>query len=194
MNLRTGTGPGSAPGFTLIETAISLTVFVILITSLLSLSIETSNFVGLTDADTVVELEATRAWSRLGDMLRKSGRVDDASGAFPRVTGGGAGLQFRLLSDLDGNGHPFREDDGEPEWDPRVFEVRADEGGNLRVWESGEPIHHLGRYIGSVEFRTVDEDVTLRLREIAVSFEARKPSGKGFDLVRAVSGSVHMRN
>ena len=61
----------------MVEMAISLAIFTLLASSLLSLSLKSSKFVGTNDAEVAVQLEGNRAFSRMTEVLRKTGRVDD---------------------------------------------------------------------------------------------------------------------
>lgn len=178
----------------MVELAISLTVSVLLIGSLMSIAVETSRFVRETDVEVSVRLEGDRAFARLAGILRKSGRVDDALGTFPRVVSEGSVLEFRVLHDADGNGYAFDEDTGDLEWAPWILRLRRDEADHLILERDGATLLNLGRHVDSLAVRTVEEDPTLHLAEVRVTFEIRRPTGLGFDRVHTVEGSVLMRN
>ena len=203
MNLRPrvslclGLGPSrrrGEAGFTFVEVAISLAIFAMLLASVFSIMVETSSFLRDNEDDVVVQAEGNRAFQRFADVLRKSGRVTAGGFSYPRVANGGAELEFKVLSDLDGNGFAYDGATGALEWDPSVYTLKTDGSGNLDVYNGGTRIYSLGRFIQNLRFETIAEDSALHLKEIRIAYEARKPTGKGFDLVQSVSASVHMRN
>jgi prepilin-type N-terminal cleavage/methylation domain-containing protein len=181
-------------GFTFVEVTMSLAIFTVLMTSALSLTQETMSFVLDNDADVTVQNEGNRAYGRLLGVVKKSGRVTLGGVTYPRVTGGGTRLEFRRLADLDGNGYPFDQATGALEWDPFVYTLTTDSENRLDVYRSGDKVYPLGRFIQNLRFETIQEDPALHLSEIRITYEARKPTGKGFDMVHAVNASVHMRN
>ncbi|MBI4585078.1 MAG: prepilin-type N-terminal cleavage/methylation domain-containing protein [Planctomycetes bacterium] len=181
-------------GFTLVEMAIALGILVLLMASVFSITGETSKFLSDNDTETLVQLEGSRAFQRLIDLLRKSGRVTAGGVAYPRVTSGGAALEFRVLADLDGNGYAFDQDDGSLEWHPAVFTIKADASGNLDVTNGAGKVYALGRHIQNLNFQTIAENPALHFKEIQVSYEVRKTNGAGIEFVYPVSASVHMRN
>jgi len=181
-------------GFTFVEVAISLAIFAVLMASAFSLTQETTSFVLDNDTDVAVQNEGNRAYDRLLGVLRKTGRVTLGGVTYPRVTGGGTQLEFRKLADLDGNGYAFDQATGVLEWDPSVYTLAADGGNYLDVYRGGVKVYPLGRFIQNVQFQTINEDPTLHLKEIRITYEARKPTNKGFDMVHTVNANVHMRN
>lgn len=184
----------SRSGFTLIEVSISMGVFAVLLASVFSIAVETSSFLGETDADVAVQMEGNRAFTRLAEILRKSGRVDIAGVTYPRVTNGDSELQFRILADRDGNGYAFEEGTGLLEWDDRVFTVAADSEGNLDVYDGANKVYALGRYASGLRFQTIAENNALHLKEIQVEFQASKQAPSGATAIFPVKGSIHMRN
>ena len=185
---------GNRSGFTLIEVAISMGVFAVLLASVFSITVETSSFLGETDANVAVQMEANRAFTRLAEILRKTGRVEIAGVAYPRVTNGGSEIQFRILADRDGNGYAFEEGTGALEWDNQVFTVTTDDEGNLDVYSGASKVYALARYISGLRFQTIAENNTLHLKEIQVEFQASKSAPSGATAVFPVKGSIHMRN
>jgi type II secretory pathway pseudopilin PulG len=181
-------------GFTLVEVAISLTVFILLVASLFGLSTQMTAFAGASDLDFSVQVEGSRATERMTEVLRKSGRVTSGGVTYPRVVEGGSALEFRLLADLDLNGYAFAQESGDLEWDPRVFTLSADEDGDLRVVAGGVPLYSVARNVSALRFETAVEDSALDLRELSFSFEVRRDSGKGYDAVHSVEAVVWMRN
>lgn len=181
-------------GFSLLEVAISLSIFALLVTSVLSMTVETSSFLQDNDTNVSVQMEGNRAFQRVMDVLRKSGRMTEAGVTYPRVTAGGTRLEFRILADLDGNGYPYDATTGELEWNPTVFTLRADVAGDFGVFNGGTRAYSLGRFIQNLNFQTIAETPSLHLREIQVTFEARKATDDGYDIVQSVSGSIFMRN
>jgi prepilin-type N-terminal cleavage/methylation domain-containing protein len=181
-------------GFTLVETAISMGVFAILLASVFSIAVETSSFLGETDADNAVQMEGNRAFTRLAEILRKSGRIEIAGVTYPRVTNGGSELQFRILTDRDGNGYAFEEGTGKLEWDDRVFTVKCDDDGYLDIYESGNKVYALSRHISGLSFQTIAENNALHLKEILIEFLASKPTPSGATAAFPLKGSIHMRN
>src|SRR4030095_1420607 len=161
-------------GFTFIEAAISLAIFAMLLTSVFSIAIETSNFVRDNESDIIVQTEGNRVLDRFMAILRKSGRITVAGVSYPRVTNGGSELEFKLLTDLDGNGYAFSDATGALEWDPAVYTLKADAGGNLDVYQNGTKVYPMGRYIRNLSFQTVVENPALHLKEIRIAYEARK--------------------
>ena len=184
----------NASGFTMVEMAISLVIFTLLASSLLSLSLKSSKFMGTNDAEVAVQLEGNRALSRMTEVLRKTGRVDDGVTVYPRVVNGGQELEFRILEDIDGNGYPFEEWTGNLEWSPKVFTLKKDENANLRLFNGTNTVFHLGRYVHNLSFQTVIEDPALHFKEIRVTFETRRPTDEGYDVVHSIDASIHMRN
>jgi hypothetical protein len=169
-------------------------VFAILLASVFSIALETSSFLGETDADIAVQMEGHRAFTRLAEVLRKSGRVVINNVTYPLVTGGGSKLQFRILTDRDGNGYAFEEGTGNLEWDGRVFTLQTDSEGNLDVYEGTSKVYALARYISGLSFQTINENNTLYLKEILVKFQASKSTRSGATVVFPVQGSIYMRN
>jgi len=186
--------PAAIGGFTFVEMAIAMTVFAILLASVLGIAFETSSFVRDSDNDVSVILDGNRAAERFQDILRKSGRVTLGGVSYPRVTGGGAELELRLLMDVDGNGYAFDAATGALEWNGAIFTLRGDASGNLDVYQGGTVVHRLGEHIQNLRFETIAENAALALREVRMVCESRKPTGKGFDAVQTVDVHVHMRN
>src|SRR2546428_9063887 len=95
----------SCSGFTMVEVAVSMAVFAVLMTTVFSITVETSSFLGDNDVESSVQLEAHRSFERISEILRKSGRVTIGGGTYPRVINGGAELQFRILTHLHRESH-----------------------------------------------------------------------------------------
>lgn len=184
----------NSPGFTLLETTISLAVIGVLLTSVLSITVETASFIGDTDVDNVVQMEGNRAFQRLADVLRKSGRSELGGVSYPRVAAGGSEFEFRILADLDGNGYAFEESTGALEWSLTVYTVKADPSGDFGIYSGDTKVHHLARFIFDVSFETVDENPARHFKEILVSFQARRSTRVGADIAYGMAGSIHMRN
>jgi prepilin-type N-terminal cleavage/methylation domain-containing protein len=183
-----------SPGFTLVEVAIAMAVIFVLMGSVFTITVQTSSFLSDTDTDFAVQTEGSRAFARLTDTLRKTGRVTVGGVAYPRVTGGGSELEFLILTDIDGNGYAFEEGTGKLEWDSRVFKVKTDAEGYLDIYHGIDKVYALGRYVTGLEFETIAENNTLHLKEIHVAFETRKTARGGTTMSFPVDGSIHMRN
>lgn len=181
-------------GFTLIESAIGLGILSILIGSIFTITAQSSSFLRDFEEDVAVQMEARRAFTRIGDLLRKSGPMEDGGVEYPRVVGEGSALEFRLGQDLDGNGYSFEAGTGQLEWDPRVFTLRLDAQGNLDVYVDTVRLYPLARNITNLQFATVKEDNTLHLKEVAVSFAASREMQQGGTITFPVEASVHLRN
>ena len=197
MDLKMSTRPGRSTrrrGVSLLETVVSLALFGLLVVAMFSLSTESLALVDTIDTDFTVQTEGTRTFDRLAETLRESGRVEDGSVHYPRVTNSGTQLEFRILEDLDGNGHPFDQTTGEREWANDVYTVRADAQGDCGIYRGTEKVFHLGRHVSRLQFATVDEDNTLGLREVSVSLETRKPGRDGVELLYTLDATVNLRN
>jgi len=184
----------STSGFTLVETSISLAVFGLLMASVFAIVAETSNFLGDNEVETTAQMEGNRAFKRLSDVLRKSGRIAVAGVAYPRVVGGGSELEFRVLTDLDGNGYPFDASTAGLEWSNTVYTVKRTADSSLGIYAGSNKVHHLGRFVENLKFETIAENPALHLKEIRVSYEARRKNKSGVVTAYGVSGSIHMRN
>jgi hypothetical protein len=159
-----------------------------------NMTTETMGFLEDTDVEATIQREGNRAYARLVDVLRKSGRVDIGGVTYPRVTNGGKELEFRLLQDLDGNGYPFQQATGDLEWDARVHVAKTDADDNFGIYVGADRVLWLGRYIENLQFETIAENTSLNLKEIKVSFEVRKPARSGYVNAYPVEGSAYMRN
>ncbi len=181
-------------GFTLIEMMISLAILGILLVSVFSITIETYAYIADTEVDYSTQAEANQALDRMSEILRKCGWNSAGGLNYPRVTGGGTELQFRVLRDLDGNGFPYSATTGELEWGPMVYTIRQDGGGNLRVFNNTGPVWHLARYVNSISFATYNENPALHLREVQVTLQTRKMTKGGAPIDFSLVGTVDMRN
>ena len=182
-------------GLTLVEVAVSVTVFMLLVGSVLSIAVETSNFIGDTDVDYSVQTEVNRSQLRLAEVLRKSGPNSVSGTSYPVVINSGSELQFRLLTDLDGNGHPFDATTGQLEWGGTVYSIRLDAPTRtLSIYNGPNPVRVLGRFVDSVSFATYIEDNTLQLKEVRVSIAASKQLKSGQTVQHASTFNVFMRN
>src|SRR5262245_35212577 len=137
-------------GLTILEMSISLLVLGIILASVFSIAVDTYSFVADNEVDFSAQNEANQAFSRLAEILRKSGWNTSGGITYPRVMAGGAELEFRVLRDLDGNGYPFDAVTGGLEWGPVVYSIRADAGGTLSVYDGQDSIWHLARYVNQV--------------------------------------------
>jgi hypothetical protein len=180
----------------MVEVAISMALFSILVVSVFSIALETSNFIGETDTAYNVQAEVSRAYLRLSEVLRKSGWNSAGGVTYPRVLGGGNQLRFRLLTDLDGNGYAFDAATGELEWGAEVYTVRLDPSTRtLAIYAAdGTELRVLGRHIDTVNFATYLEDNTLHLKEVQVTIQASQTTKKGDLIQYDATSSVHMRN
>jgi len=186
---------GSKSGFTIIEVAVSLAVLVMIFTTVFSITVETARFLSENDTSTTLQLEGQRSMERLTEILRKTGRVTSAGVSYPRVVAGGTGIEFLVLTDIDGNGYPFDGTTGALEWDPTVYTAGVDSNGNFNVLDSGgNKVYALGRFINNLSFETITEDSSIHFREIRLAFDVRGPAISGYDMVYPFSGSIHMRN
>jgi prepilin-type N-terminal cleavage/methylation domain-containing protein len=181
-------------GFTLLEMTISLGVIAILLASVFSIIHETYAFIGSVEADFGVQDEANQSFQRMTEVLRKCGWSTLAGVDYPRVTNGGAELEFRVLRDLDGNGYPFDAATGALEFSPVVYRIRVDGNGNLRVYNGAVPVWHLCRYVDSIQFQTVYQDPALQMKEIRITIRTRKMDRRGDPVEYSLIGSINMRN
>jgi prepilin-type N-terminal cleavage/methylation domain-containing protein len=181
-------------GFTLIEMMVSLAVLCLLFGTIFSIVHETFNAIGDNEADVSAQAEANAAFERLTEVLRESGWNVGAGVTYPRVLAGGSELEFRVLKDLDGNGYPFSESTGELEFGPKVYRIRSDGSGNLRIFDGATPVLHLCRGVRALTFATYLQDPTLQMREIRVNVETRKTGRRGDFFDSAAAGSIDMRN
>ncbi len=181
-------------GFTLIEASVSLAVLGLLLTSVFSIVVETSNFLRDNEVDTVLQTEGTRMLERVTEVLRKTGRTELGGVRYPSVRDGGSRLEFLVLDDADGNGHAFDGTTSLLEWRPTVYSIARDADGQVQVVAGGIPVCFLGRFVNSLSFQTVDENPGLHLKEISVSFEVERKVKSGYSLAYGLSGSIHMRN
>ncbi len=188
--------PRDVRGFTVLELMIALAILGILLTSVLSITVETYAFLGDTDVDYSVQAEANQALERTTEILRKCGWNTSAGPAveYPRVTTGGTQVEFRVLRDLDANGYPFDDVTGDLEWGVTVYTIRRDTAGTLRVFNGATSVWHLGRFVESVDFATVKEDATLQQKEIRLIVRTRRLTKRGDPINFTLSGSVDMRN
>lgn len=191
---RTRVLSGAGGGFTLLEVLVSLAVLGILLVSVFSITIETYAFIGDTEVDFAAQSEANQAFSRMTEILRKSGRNTAGGATFPRLANLGTELEFRVLRDLDGNGFPYSASTGQREWGPTVYRIRRDVGGNLRVFDGQTPVWHLCRYAVQVNFTTNLQDPTLQLNEIGVTLRTRKVTKRNEPIEFTLTGTIDMRN
>lgn len=181
-------------GFTLLETAISTVLLGILVTSVFSIALETASFVGDNEVDSVAQAEANRAFERLSDILRKTGRTEVGGVQYPRVIDGGTGLEFLVLEDIDGNGYAFDGATSALEWSPTVYAIRLSPDGSMNVHAGGSPVFLVGRFVRDVHFRTVKESAALHLKEVLVHLEVERTLRAGSTVSHTLDGSIHMRN
>jgi prepilin-type N-terminal cleavage/methylation domain-containing protein len=182
-------------GFTLLEMMITLAVISILLTTVFSITLETYSFVGDNDVDFAAQNEANQGFERMTELLRKCGWSTLGGVDYPRVTGGGKVLLFRVLRDLDGNGYPFSQATGELEWSPEVYSIQADVKGDLRVYDAlMKPVWHLCRHTQDLAFQTHVENGALQLKEIRVNLGTRKTNKRGETFEFSILGSIVMRN
>jgi len=184
----------TAPGFSLIELIVSMAIFSLLAVTVFSIAVETTAFLGDQDSELQMQLDADRAFQKLSEILRKSGRIAEAGIAYPRVLSTG-GLQFKILVDGDGNGYAFEAATGDLEWDPRVFTVQRDAATDvLSVYSGGVPVLPLSRHITGLDFYTFLEDPSLNLKEIRVNIVARRETHRGDPITFTRAGSIYLRN
>lgn len=187
--------PRAAHGFTLVEVVTAMALLTVLVVSVLAIATETSVFVSDTETDYSVQAEANRAYTRMAEVLRKSGWNTAGGITYPRVISAGAALEFRGLRDLDGNGHAFNATTGELEWSPLVFTIRLDESTNtLGIYSGTQLVRTLGRHIQRVGFATYLQNNTLHLKEIQVTIETERSTRRGDPLTYASTSSIYMRN
>lgn len=191
------TGPSSTEepgGFTLLETVISISILGVIVTSFFTITLESMSLLDDTEADYAVQTEADRALSRIVAILHKTGRVKEKRAQYPRVTGGGAAVEFRLPDDLDGDGHPFDAETAALEWNPHVFSIKRDTNGTVSLYRSGAEIYTIANNVRFLRFETVAENPALHLKEVSIVLEIRKTRKTGHDEVCSLSGSAHIRN
>lgn len=186
--------PPRDSGFTLIETSVSVAVLGVLLTSAFSITLETMSFWGDNETDTALQSEAHRTLERMTDLLRKSGRTRIGGVEYPRVVMGGKGLQFAMLTDLDGNGYAFDSATSALEWSNVVYTIRRNAEGSVQVYQGVNPVYYLGRFTQSVGFRTIRENPALNIKEIQVALDFVRVTKSGASLSYFVNGSIHMRN
>ncbi|HVR76418.1 MAG TPA: hypothetical protein VMT52_18965 [Planctomycetota bacterium] len=167
----------------------------LILTSVLSIALGLTDFVGDGDVDRSVQTEAHRAFQRLSEVLRKSGWVTEGDVTHPRVLAGGTELEFRCLADLDMNGYAFDGSTGDLEWNPTVYTVRLDESdGSLGIHVGPNRALLLGRHVTSIEFKTSAEDGSLYPQEVQVSLTTQRTDSQKDPIKYAFTGSIHMRN
>ena len=182
-------------GMTLVEVAVSASVFMLLVGSVLSVAVETSSFIGDTDVDYSVQTEVNRAQLRLAEVVRKSGWNSVSGTSYPVVINSGAELQFRMLTDLDGNGYSFDATTGQLEWGGTIYSIRLDAPTRtLSIYNGTNPVRVLGRFVDSVSFATYIEDNTLQLKEVRVSIASSRQLKSGQTVQHGSSFNVFMRN
>lgn len=182
-------------GSSLLKAALSLGVLVLILTSVLSIALGMTDFVGDGDVGHSVQAEAHRAFQRLSDVLRKSGWVIEGNVTHPRVLAGGKELEFRCLADLDKNGYAFDGSTGDLEWNPTVYAVRIDESdGSLGIHVGPNRALLLGRHVTSIDFKTSAEDGSLHSQEVQVSLTTQRTDSQENPIKYAFTGSIHMRN
>lgn len=186
--------PVEPGGFSLLEAIVSLSILAILVTGIFTITIESMSLLGDVEADYVVQIEADRAMARLIAILNKTGRVEEKRVLYPRVSDGGATLEFRLTDDLDGDGYPFDRETAAIEWSPHIFSIKRDANANLSVYRSGTKIYTIAQHVHFLRFETVREDSTLHLNEISIDLETRKSQETDRDVVFSLSESAYMRN
>lgn len=184
----------SEHGFTLLEVVMSLAIVFILFGGVFSLLGETSSFLGDQDAEVSALSEGSRAFQRITEVLRKSGRSSQGGFDYPRVTDSGTGLEFRIPVDLDGNGYAFDGTTGTLEWSAAIFKIGLDNSGTLWIFKNGAPIYLLGRGCEAPFFRTIAQDPSLNLREVRVGFDVRRKTPNAYDTVNHMDGVVLLRN
>jgi len=184
-------------GITLVEVLISLGIFAVLLGSMFTIASETSNYVHAANSEFTVQREASSAFQKLKEVLRKSSWITtdpDFGITYPRILEDGT-LEFLILEDLDGNGYAFNQATGLLEWNDTVFSVRhnADDK-TLSVYRGNLPVRHLGSNIQNVQFTTFLQDSSLNYKEIRVSILAEKTTNRGRVIRFQFSGSIYMRN
>ncbi len=186
----------SHSGFTIIELTITIALSSIVSAVVLNIGIETMKFTSYADEDFVAQGEANRGFDRVSEALRKTGWNTSASSTtYPRVINGGDEIQFRVLTDLDGNGYEFDAATGDLEWNAEVFSIRREEDGTLAIFDAdGDRVWTCARSISDVTFSTSVEDPALHFREIRVQITGSRATSDGTTLTSTASGSVHMRN
>ncbi len=143
-------------GFSLVEAVLALTILSLLVAVALNVSAETATALWRNDAIVTRELSTVRVLAGLADVLRRSGQVDDdvRGVSYPRVTEGGAALEFRLPTSAPTP--PLRPQTSSVVWDPRVFTARVDARGELTIAdEKGRTVRRLGRTVGTPRFEVL---------------------------------------
>jgi prepilin-type N-terminal cleavage/methylation domain-containing protein len=184
----------SSGGFTILEMMFSLVIIAVLISSTFSITVETISFMGTVDADSLLQSEADTAFDRLAEGLRKCGWSTLAGVNYPRVTGGGKVLEFRVLQDIDGNGYPFDAATGDLEYSAKVFRIARDGAGNLRITDGNAIVWHLARHVDDAVFETYAENPALQYRELRVVLTFRTQDRKGDAIALTRSECIQMRN
>ncbi|MEM7168352.1 MAG: prepilin-type N-terminal cleavage/methylation domain-containing protein [Planctomycetota bacterium] len=183
-------------GYTLLEMTIALAVTMTLIVAVLTIGAETARFSSYADQDFTVQFEANRAFTRISELMRKTGWSTQGTTNYPLVNVAEDEIEFRLLDDIDGNGYPFDATTGDLEWDTDVFTIsRNPVLETLFVYDDEDnPVWTLGRYVQSVRFQTINQDAALHLKEVRVEVVCRRTANDGNDIEYTAAGSVHMRN
>ncbi len=181
-------------GFSLLEAVVSIAILAVLVTGIFTITVESMSLLGDVEAEYVVQIEIDRALGRLFAILHKTGRVKEKRVQYPRVSDGGATLEFRLSDDLDGDGYPFDRETAAIEWSPHVFSIKRDASANLSVYRSGTKVYTIARHVRFLRFETVTENPALHLNEISIDLEIRKYRETKRDVVFSLSESAHMRN
>ena len=115
--------------------------------------------------------------------------------SYPVVINSGTELQFRMLTDLDGNGYSFDATTGQLEWGGTIYSIRLDAPTRtLSIYNGTNPVRVLGRFVDSVSFATYIEDNTLQLKEVRVSIASSRQLKSGQTVQHGSSFNVFMRN
>jgi type II secretory pathway pseudopilin PulG len=182
-------------GFTLVEAMVSLGIFSTMVIFVFSIATDVSLFSANTDVSFSLQSELDRSYSRLSEILRKTGWNSAGGIEYPRVTNGGAELEFRVLGDLDGNGYAFSATTGEVEWNPTVFTIRRDPATNvLAVYNGATQVWVLGRFVAAVQFTTYKEVAGLHFKELQAMLTVSRNDRQGNVLTSTTAGAIHMRN
>ena len=180
-------------GFNIPELLISAALLAVLVTSLFSLTAESSALLGDSEVDQAVQQEGHRAFSLLYEIIQRAGNSERNGVTYPRVVDDGAGLELTLPQDRDGDGTAFDPVAGEVEWGD-VLSIRLEDDYRLSLWRGAGRLATLARNVSFVRFNTDATDPTLQPEQIGILLETRRQGGGAGDAVFSFTIRVRMRN
>ncbi len=195
-------------GFTLIEIAVVVVVFCILLLAILGTLGDSFGMFTLGEDEVALQEQSRAAINFMCAELREAGIQPNPTGpdAYPTITGGTA-IQFVLPTDQDADGYLTKGPPasalynvGDVEWDLanviqyRIEQAPSGEGMLVRRVNGANP-RVFARYVQSVRFDDFDTDpISVALGEVRVQLTMSKNTVKQNALTYNTSFSVAMRN